>query len=132
MEIICNQRQRWTHKQAAEKEKWLITIGNQRDYTDQIIKGIILIMFTAGIDISSVTIEWVLSLLLNHPEVLEKTRAELDAQVGTDRLVDKYDLSNLLYLHNILLETLRLYPTTLMLVLHESSDDCKIEGYNIP
>nr|XP_027067375.1 uncharacterized protein LOC113692980 [Coffea arabica] len=79
MEIICNQRQRWTQfnspaqttgaaaillhkqasKQAAEKEKWLITIGNQRDYTDQIIKGIILIMFTAGIDISSVTIEWV-------------------------------------------------------------------------
>ncbi|XP_071920701.1 uncharacterized protein [Coffea arabica] len=89
------------------------------------------VMLTAGRDTSSVTIEWVLSLLLNHPEVLEKARAELDAQVGTDRLVDKHDLSNLPYLHNILLETLRLYPATPMLVPHESSDDCKIGGYNI-
>ncbi|XP_027074370.1 cytochrome P450 81Q32-like isoform X1 [Coffea arabica] len=101
-------------------------------YTDQIIKGIILVMLTAGTDTSSVTIEWALSLLLNHPEVLEKARAELDAQVGTDRLVDEHDLSNLPYLHNIISETLRLYPPTPMLVPHESSDDCKIGGYNIP
>ena len=89
-------------------------------------------MLTAGTDTSSVTIEWALSLLLNHPEVLEKARAELDAQVGTDRLVDEHDLSNLPYLHNIISETLRLYPPTPMLVPHESSDDCKIGGYNIP
>ncbi|CDP07838.1 unnamed protein product [Coffea canephora] len=50
----------------------MIIIGNQRDYTDQIIKGIILVMLTAGTDTSLVTIEWALSLLLNHPEVLKK------------------------------------------------------------
>ena len=88
-------------------------------------------MLTAGTDTSSVTIEWALSLLLNHPEVLEKARAELDAQVGTDRLVDEHDLSNLPYLHNIISETLRLYPAAPMLVPHESSDDYKIGGYNI-
>ncbi|CDP08862.1 unnamed protein product [Coffea canephora] len=92
MEIICNQRERRTQfnslaqttgaaavllhkqasKQAAEREEWMIIIGNQRDYTDQIIKGIILVMLIVGTDTSSVTIEWALSLLLNHPEVLEK------------------------------------------------------------
>ncbi|KAL3526836.1 hypothetical protein ACH5RR_011492 [Cinchona calisaya] len=47
-------------------------------YTDQIIKGIIMVMLTAGTDTSSVTLEWTLSLLLNHPEVLEKARAEIE------------------------------------------------------
>ncbi|XP_027171128.1 cytochrome P450 81D1-like [Coffea eugenioides] len=87
-------------------------------------------MLTARTD-TSVTIEWALSLLVNHLEVLEKARAELDTQVGIDRLVDEHDLSNLPYFHNIISETLRLYPTAPMLVPHESSDDC-IEGYNIP
>ncbi|CDP10255.1 unnamed protein product [Coffea canephora] len=147
MEIICNQHRRRTqfnspaqttgaaavllHKQAAEREERMIIIRNQRDYTDQIIKGIILVMLTARTDTLSMTIEWTLSLLLNHPKVLEKARAKLDAQVGIDRLVDEHDLSNLPYLHNIILETLRLYPVAPMLVPHESSDDCKIGGYNI-
>ncbi|CDP16980.1 unnamed protein product [Coffea canephora] len=116
----------------------MIIIRNQRDYTDQIIKGIILVIYywyvvlTARTDTSSMTIEWGLSLLLNYPEVLEKARTKLDAQVGIDRLVDEHDLSNLPYVHNISSETLRLYPAALMLVPHESSDDCKIGGYNIP
>ncbi|CDP12330.1 unnamed protein product [Coffea canephora] len=110
----------------------MIIIRNQRDYTDQIIKGIILVILMVRTDTSSMTIEWALSLLLNHPEVLEKTRAKLDAQVGIDRLVDEHDLSNLSYFHNIISETLRLYPAAPMLVPYESSDDCKIGGYNIP
>nr|XP_027097509.1 cytochrome P450 81D1-like [Coffea arabica] len=65
------------------------------------------------------------------PQVLEKARAKLDAQVGTDQLVDKHDLSNLSYLHNIILEILQLYPAAPMLVPHELSDDYKIRGYNI-
>ncbi|XP_027081121.2 cytochrome P450 81Q32-like [Coffea arabica] len=89
-------------------------------------------MLTARTDTSSMTIEWALSLLLNHPKMLEKARAKLDAQVGIDRLVDEHNLSNLPYLHNIISETLWLYPAAPMLVPHELSDDCKIGGYNIP
>ncbi|KAK3007757.1 hypothetical protein RJ639_013493 [Escallonia herrerae] len=47
-------------------------------YTDQIIKGLALVMLNAGTDTSSVTIEWAMTLLLNHPDVLKKARAELD------------------------------------------------------
>ncbi|CDO96883.1 unnamed protein product [Coffea canephora] len=87
-------------------------------------------MLTAGTDTSSVTIEW--ALLLNHPGVLEKARAELDARAETDQLVDEHDLSNFPYLHNIISETLWLCPIAPILVPHKSSDDCKIGGYNIP
>ncbi|MCD9638722.1 hypothetical protein HAX54_022860 [Datura stramonium] len=106
--------------------------SEQEYYTDQIIKGIILVMLNAGTDTSSVTIEWAMSLLLNHPEVLEKARIEIDNHVGKDRLVDEADLPKLKYLQCIISETLRLFPAAPMLVPHESSDDCKVAGFHVP
>ncbi|KAJ8640704.1 hypothetical protein MRB53_017398 [Persea americana] len=101
-------------------------------YTDDIIKGIIIVMLGAGTDTSSVTLEWAMSLLLNHPEVLKKAKAELDIQVGKDRLLDESDLDKLPYLHCIINETLRLYPAGPLLVPHESSEDCKLGGVHVP
>ncbi|KAJ4839297.1 hypothetical protein Tsubulata_021891, partial [Turnera subulata] len=101
-------------------------------YTDEIIKGLIMTMITGGTDTSAVTIEWALSLLLNHPRVLEKARAELDNQVGQDRLVDEHDFSKLPYLQSIINETMRLYPAAPLLVPHQSSDSCTIGGYYVP
>ncbi|XP_049381648.1 cytochrome P450 81Q32-like [Solanum stenotomum] len=101
-------------------------------YTDQIIKGIVLVMINAGTDTSSVTTEWAMSLLLNHPEVLEKARTEIDNHVGKDRLVDEADLPKLKYLQSIISETLRLFPAAPMLLPHEPSEDCKVAGFHIP
>ncbi|KAM7521337.1 hypothetical protein LguiB_020299 [Lonicera macranthoides] len=101
-------------------------------YTDQIIKGLMIVMVTAGTDTSSVTIEWALSLLLNHPEVLQKVKAELDAHVGHDRLIDEPDLPKLHYLQNIISETFRLFPAAPLLVPHESSADFTLGGYHVP
>ncbi|KAK2967648.1 hypothetical protein RJ640_030519 [Escallonia rubra] len=101
-------------------------------YTDRIIKGLLVVMLLAGTDTSAVTIEWAMTLLLNHPEVLKKARAELDDHVGQDRLVEEADLSQLHYLHSIIQETFRLFPATPMLVPHMSSADCSVGGYNVP
>ncbi|GFY86032.1 cytochrome P450, family 81, subfamily D, polypeptide 5 [Actinidia rufa] len=101
-------------------------------YSDEIIKGNILTMLSAGTDTSAVTIEWAMSLLLNHPEVLKRARAELDEIVGEDRLADEPDLSKLPYLQNIINETLRLFPAAPLLVPHESSNDCFIGGFDVP
>ncbi|PON49943.1 Cytochrome P450, E-class, group I [Parasponia andersonii] len=101
-------------------------------YTDQIIKGFILVLLFAGTDTSSVTLEWAMSNLLNHPHVLKKARAELDDQVGQQHLMDEPDLSKLSYLQNIISETLRLYPAAPLLVPHFSSSDCTVGGYDVP
>ncbi|KAF3438836.1 hypothetical protein FNV43_RR17111 [Rhamnella rubrinervis] len=101
-------------------------------YTDQIIKGFIQVLLVAGTDTSSVTLEWALSNLLNHPHILKKARLELDEHVGQQNLVDEPDLSKLPYLKNIISETLRLYPAAPMLLPHYSSDDCKVDGYDVP
>ncbi|KAL6219774.1 hypothetical protein ACLB2K_007533 [Fragaria x ananassa] len=101
-------------------------------YTDEIIKGLILSLLLAGTDTSAVTIEWAMSNLLNHPSVLKKARAEIDAQLHQERLVDESDISKLHYLESIIFETLRLYPAAPMLVPHFASNDCVIGGFDIP
>lgn len=73
-----------------------------------------------------------MALLVNHPEVLKKARAELDAYVGQDRLVDESDLSKLNYLQAVILETLRLFPAAPLLVPHMPSSDCTIGGFDVP
>ncbi|CAL5326193.1 unnamed protein product [Camellia sinensis] len=101
-------------------------------YTDAIIRGLVLVMILAGTDTSAVTMEWAMSLLVNHPEVLKKARAELDIQVGQECLIDEPDLSKLNYLQAIISETFRLFPAAPLLVPHMASNDCTIGGFDVP
>ncbi|XP_044469271.1 cytochrome P450 81Q32-like [Mangifera indica] len=101
-------------------------------YTDQIIKGLVLAMLLAGTDTSSVTLEWAMSNLVNHPEILKKARTELDTQIGQARLMDEPDLSKVPYVQSIVSETLRLYPAAPLLLPHMPSDDCTVGGYDVP
>nr|XP_043608780.1 cytochrome P450 81Q32-like [Erigeron canadensis] len=106
--------------------------SNLVNYSDQILKGIMLTLLLVGTDNSAATIEWAMSFLLNHPHILQKARAEIDEHVGQDHLVDETDLCKLKYLQNIVNETLRLFPTTPLFVPHESSTSCTIGGYYVP
>ncbi|XP_057975340.1 cytochrome P450 81C13-like [Malania oleifera] len=101
-------------------------------YSDNLIKSIIALMFVAGTDKSAITLEWAMSLLLDHPKVLEKVRAEIDNHVEHERLIDELDLSKLPYLRCIVYETLRLYPVGPLLLPHFSSGGCTLGGYDIP
>ncbi|KAF5468162.1 hypothetical protein F2P56_012339 [Juglans regia] len=89
-------------------------------------------MFAAGTDTTATTMEWAMSLLLNHPEVLQKVKAEIDNQVGHKRLLNDSDLVKLPYLRSVVNETLRLYPPTPLLLPHCSAEDCTVGGYTIP
>ncbi|KAI7728952.1 hypothetical protein M8C21_018086 [Ambrosia artemisiifolia] len=100
-------------------------------YTDNVIKGNMMALLFAGTDTSSATIEWAMSLLLNHPNVLEKARAEIDEYTRQERLVQETDLPNLPYIQCIVNETLRLFPAAPLLVPHESTKDCTIGGFDV-
>ncbi|GLT28874.1 hypothetical protein SLA2020_037770 [Shorea laevis] len=101
-------------------------------FSDQIIKGLVLTMIAAGTKTTAVTLEWAMSNLLNHPEVLNKAREEIDAQVGKERLMEESDVTKLHYLQSIMWETLRLHPAAPLLVPHVASADCTIGGYDVP
>ncbi|XP_019059549.1 PREDICTED: isoflavone 2'-hydroxylase-like [Tarenaya hassleriana] len=101
-------------------------------FSDNIIKSVVLVMFTAGADTMAVTLEWVMSLLLSNPEALLKLREEIDENVGPNNLVTDADLAKLPYLRCVINETLRLYPPTPLLLPHSSSESCCIGGYTVP
>ncbi|KAL9262377.1 Cytochrome P450 CYP82D47-like protein [Drosera capensis] len=72
-----------------------------------------------------------LSLLLNNRHVLKKVQDELDEHVDRERQVAETDTKDLVYLHAIIREAMRLYPGIPVFV-RESVTDCVIAGYHIP
>ncbi|WCJ33954.1 cytochrome P450 family 705 subfamily A polypeptide 3 [Euphorbia peplus] len=103
----------------------------ERRLTRENVKAFIMNMFGAGTDTSSITVEWGLAELINHPDVMEKARLEIDTVVGKDRLVQESDVANLPYMQAIVKEILRLHPTG-PLIVREAYEDCTIDGYTIP
>ncbi|OEL37145.1 Cytochrome P450 81D11 [Dichanthelium oligosanthes] len=101
-------------------------------YTDTVIKGIVMALLGAGTDTSALTTEWAMALLLTHPEEMEKVRAELDAHVGTARLVEESDITHLPYLQCVVKETLRLCPVAPIIPAHEAMEDCTVGGFHVP
>lgn len=89
-------------------------------------------LLTAGSDTSSATLEWALTLLLNNPHVIKKAQLEIDSHIGNERLIDESDITNLPYLRCIIIETLRMYPASPLLLPHQSSTQCSVGGYRIP
>lgn len=85
-------------------------------------------MLLAGSETTATTIEWALSLLLNHPEAMNKTWDEIDTYVGQDKIVNEMDTTKLNYLQNVITETLRLYPPAPLLLSHESSQIAMFEA----
>ncbi|KAJ9567042.1 hypothetical protein OSB04_003008 [Centaurea solstitialis] len=101
-------------------------------YTDEIIRGLILVMISTGTDTSAGTLEWALSLLLNHPDSLKTAINEIDNKVGSSRLMNDSDLSNLPYLHGVINETFRMCPVAPLIPPHESTKECIVGGFRVP
>ncbi|XAR61941.1 hypothetical protein NMG60_11016497 [Bertholletia excelsa] len=101
-------------------------------YTDERIKSLMLVLSQAGSETTALTMEWVMSNLLNNPRVLKKAQSEIDDLVVQDRLIDESDVAKLPYLRWVINETMRMQPVAPLLLPHESSAECTISGFRIP
>ncbi|CAI9115890.1 OLC1v1016903C2 [Oldenlandia corymbosa var. corymbosa] len=135
--IVDEHRKRKIESNTTQKKTFIDTLLSAQDtepefLTDRTIKALTLSLLGAGTETTSTTLEWAISLLLNHPEAMKKAITEIQKVVGEDRLLEETDLPKLNYLDNVVSETLRLYPVQPLLLPHRSSEDCEISGYHIP
>ena len=66
-------------------------------------------LLTAGSNTLAITVEWAMSVLLNHPQDLKSARADLDKTIGQNHLLEEQDHPKLPYLQNIIYESQILY-----------------------
>jgi len=88
-------------------------------------------MFLGTMDTSPDTIDWALSELLRHPEVMKKAKKELDNVVGMHRPVEESDIPKLSYLSMVIKESFRLHQIAAFVFRH-TKEDVALAGYNIP
>ncbi|GAB4850680.1 hypothetical protein Ancab_039905 [Ancistrocladus abbreviatus] len=95
------------------------------------IKAIILDVFGAGTDTTSVLLEWAMTELLRHPWIMKELQIEIREVVGSKVEILEDDLQKMKYLKAVIKETLRLHPPVPLLLPRESTKDVKINGYDI-
>ncbi|KAJ7960905.1 Cytochrome P450 [Quillaja saponaria] len=66
------------------------------------------------------------------PKVMEETQAEVRSVFDKKGYVDETDFDQLKYFKAVVKETQRLHPPLPLLLPRESSERCKINGYEIP
>lgn len=76
-------------------------------------------------------IEWALAELINHPDLLQKARKEIDDVAGNRRFVEESDDPELPFIQAVIKETLRLHPPV-ALVVRRCIMESRIENYTIP
>ncbi|CAN6584425.1 unnamed protein product [Malus baccata var. baccata] len=95
------------------------------------IKAITLDMFSAGTDTTSTALEWTMTELLRHPRVMKKLQNEVRGIVGNKTDITEDDLVGMDYLKAVIKESLRLHPPFPLLLPRMSTQDVKINGYDI-
>ena len=88
-------------------------------------------MIAGGTDTTATSLEWAMSELIKHPNLIKEATEELDRVIGKDRWVEENDFSNLPFIESIVKESMRLHPVAALLPPRVALQDCKVAGYDI-
>jgi cytochrome P450 len=96
---------------------------------DGLIRDQMLTMLIAGHDTSTALLTWAIYLLSSHPQAMQKAQEEVDS-VLQGQVPNHGSIGSLVYLEQVINETLRLYPP-----IHVSNrrviEDLEFNGYRI-
>ncbi|GLJ10546.1 hypothetical protein SUGI_0130190 [Cryptomeria japonica] len=86
----------------------------------------------AAIETTLWSMEWGIAEVVNHPEIQQKIRDEVDTVLGPGVPITEPDIVKLPYLQAVVKETMRLHMAIPLLVPHMNLHDAKLAGYDIP
>ncbi|CAJ1952696.1 unnamed protein product [Sphenostylis stenocarpa] len=88
-------------------------------------------MFGAGTDTTLAVLDWAMTELLRHPNVMQKLQVEVRSMARDKTHINEEDLSGMSYLKAVIKEILRLHPPSPIMIPRESMQDTKVMGYDI-
>lgn len=104
---------------------------SDKPLTDSELRDEIRTFFLAGHETTATSLTWIHYLLAKHTDVRTKMISEIHSVVGTDRDPIYEDLQKLVYMEQIINESLRLYPPIYIFSRSPQKEDI-IDGYIIP
>lgn len=104
--------------------------GETEQLTENQLRDEIITMFIAGHETTAVTLSWIWVLLAQNPSAAARLGEELKT-VLNGRIIDFADMRKLVYTHNVLKESIRLYPPNRS-IAREAINDCYIGKHKIP
>nr|AYK02621.1 coumarate 3-hydroxylase [Catalpa fargesii] len=110
----------------------LLTLQKEYDLSEDTVIGLLWDMISAGMDTTTITVEWAMAEMVRNPRVQQKVQEELDRVVGTNRIMTEADIPNLPYLQRVTKECFRMHPPTPLMLPHKANTNVKIGGYDIP
>uniref|UniRef100_A0A671V807 Cholesterol 24-hydroxylase n=1 Tax=Sparus aurata TaxID=8175 RepID=A0A671V807_SPAAU len=87
--------------------------------------------FIAGQETTANQLAFCIMELARHPDILEKVTKEVDDVIGMKQEISYDDLGQLIYLSQVLKETLRIYPTAPG-TSRELRQDIVVDGIHVP
>jgi cytochrome P450 len=97
---------------------------------DEAIRDQLLTLLIAGHDTTTASLAWTLYLLGRHPQALSRAQAEVDSVLAGEPPSVEH-LNELVYLEQVFLEALRLYPP-IHIGNRLAATDLELMGYQIP
>ncbi|KAG0586467.1 hypothetical protein KC19_2G092600 [Ceratodon purpureus] len=110
----------------------LLSVEGANRFSEEQLIAVVFTLLIAGTESISNVVTESIHEVVSHPHIYERAMAELDAVVGTERLVEESDIVKLPFIHNIIKETLRLHAPAPTLLPHRNFQACEVGGYHIP
>lgn len=89
-------------------------------------------VFVGGTDTGAATVIWAMTYLMKNPGAMKKLQEEIRNKIGDKGFVNEDDVQRFPYLKAVVKETMRLQRTVPLLVPRETTENCRLNGYEIP
>ncbi|KAK1300631.1 Cytochrome P450 71A9 [Acorus calamus] len=97
------------------------------------IKALLMDLFFGGTDTAAATLVWGMTDLIRCPRAMRRLQRELREGLGEGEkpVVEENDLERFPYLKQVVKETFRMHPPSVLLIQRECTEDCVIDGYDV-
>ncbi|CAD5227260.1 unnamed protein product [Bursaphelenchus xylophilus] len=103
--------------------------GEDAYFTDEQLVGLSFDVWVAGQETTANTLGWAFAFMIHNQDAQKKVQEELDAVIGSDRVITTADRPQLPYLQAVCNETQRLANIVPTNVVHATSQNVEVDGY---